>query len=295
MEYFVEPENRQLHEYGIEFFPEIRSAALVTALSHVHPAVEILYFKRGAFRVGTSRAEFTAQPGEAALFRSGEVHTIFCESPDGGLYYVLKISPQFLMRIFTGQEYLSDALLFLRREDAAKLRFSADELRGEAADAFERMIRVYEGRDRDFFVRERIAAASLLLALARLLRDGASDERDPGLNLHAVAALYGCLAYINEHFASDVTPYECADRLHLSYSYFAKLFRSLMGETFKDYLRSVRLSEAKNKVLLTDLPITEVASSCGYASLSYFIAEFRRAYGLSPGQMRRRAADPIGT
>jgi AraC-like DNA-binding protein len=60
-----------------------------------------------------------------------------------------------------------------------------------------------------------------------------------------------------------------------------------MGKTFKEYLTGVRLAKAHNILISTNLPITDVAASCGYGNLSYFISEYRRVYDKTPRDTRK--------
>ena len=60
-----------------------------------------------------------------------------------------------------------------------------------------------------------------------------------------------------------------------------------MGKTFKEYLTGVRLAKAHNILISTSLPITDVAVACGYSNLSYFISEYRKAYGKTPRDARK--------
>ena len=102
-----------------------------------------------------------------------------------------------------------------------------------------------------------------------------------------VALIHQSVQYINENYASDITPNQCAASIHLSYSYFAKLFRAVIGKTFKEYLTGVRLAKAHNALLSTAIPITDVAVACGYTNLSYFISEYKKVYGKTPGDTRK--------
>jgi AraC-like DNA-binding protein len=76
--------------------------------------------------------------------------------------------------------------------------------------------------------------------------------------------------------------------LNMSYSYFSRYFKSLIGKTFSEYLTYVRITEAEKMLLTTDLNITEVALESGYSNSSYFIAQFRVMKGMSPRQFKKK-------
>ena len=44
---------------------------------------------------------------------------------------------------------------------------------------------------------------------------------------------------------------------------------------------------SKNKVEITDIPIAEIATLCGYTSPSYFVSEYKRHFGETPLHRRK--------
>ncbi len=69
--------------------------------------------------------------------------------------------------------------------------------------------------------------------------------------------------------------------------FLAKLFRTITGKSFKEYLTAIRLAKAYNILIATDLPITDVALSCGYNNHTYFTAEYKKYYGKTPTETRK--------
>lgn len=96
------------------------------------------------------------------------------------------------------------------------------------------------------------------------------------------------LAYIRDHFNERITLDEVAQAVHLSASYFSRLFRSETGQTFSEYLLSVRIERAKNLLRRKDCSMTEIAERIGFFDQSHFIKTFKRATGVTPGLYRRR-------
>jgi AraC-like DNA-binding protein len=73
-----------------------------------------------------------------------------------------------------------------------------------------------------------------------------------------------------------------ADRLALSAVYLRRAFKTAYGAAPLAYLQALRLSRAKTLLESGYYTVTEVAEKCGYDSLSYFSAAFRKMTGLSP-------------
>ena len=54
------------------------------------------------------------------------------------------------------------------------------------------------------------------------------------------------------------------------------------------YMIRVRHEYAQQLLLMSDMTISEIAACCGYSSASFFISDFRKHKGLTPGQFRAR-------
>ncbi len=71
--------------------------------------------------------------------------------------------------------------------------------------------------------------------------------------------------------------------------HFIRLFRSVTGESPRQYLIGARLRAAVDRLADTCEPITEIALGVGFNDISHFNATFRQAFGLSPTAWRRSA------
>ena len=58
-----------------------------------------------------------------------------------------------------------------------------------------------------------------------------------------------------------------------------------------DYIRQRRLLKARQLIVLTSLPMGEIAAQVGYSSQSAFSAAILRAFGLTPLALRRESGD----
>ncbi|WP_030272839.1 AraC family transcriptional regulator [Streptomyces sp. NRRL B-24484] len=77
----------------------------------------------------------------------------------------------------------------------------------------------------------------------------------------------------------------------LSRAAFARRFTTLVGEPPLAYLTRWRMTTAAGLLRHSDTPIAVVGDRVGYRSEFAFAKAFKRAYGLPPGQYRRRARD----
>jgi AraC family transcriptional regulator of adaptative response / DNA-3-methyladenine glycosylase II len=81
-----------------------------------------------------------------------------------------------------------------------------------------------------------------------------------------------------------------AERLGVGERQLRRLFAAHLGASPKAVLQTRRHLLARQLVVETDLPLTEVALAAGFDSLRRFNHVFRTLYGQPPGQMRRAAS-----
>lgn len=101
-----------------------------------------------------------------------------------------------------------------------------------------------------------------------------------------VDVIYKSVNYIKHNLMNKVTLEDVASHVHLSPSYFSKLFKKEMKCNFNTYLNRLRI-ETSRKLLDDDtLSIVDVANLVGYEDQSYFSKVFKKITGISPGKYR---------
>ena len=95
------------------------------------------------------------------------------------------------------------------------------------------------------------------------------------------------LAYIDAHF-SDAGLYHAtlAQAIGISEKYLSNFVKEQTGRTVSDLLQTRRLESARDLLLRTTKPVNDIWLSCGFASHNTFYKAFKRAYGLSPSELR---------
>ena len=92
--------------------------------------------------------------------------------------------------------------------------------------------------------------------------------------------------YINKNISSMIKSEDVAKECCLSVKQLGRVFKSEMGISVSEYIKRVRLNNAKSLLLTTDLSIKEIAFSVGFESQSSFMAFFKNRLGISPGTFR---------
>lgn len=74
--------------------------------------------------------------------------------------------------------------------------------------------------------------------------------------------------------------------VHLSASRFRHLFKQETGTSAGQYLRELRFRKAEMMLCTTFLSVKEIADEVGLVSLSHFMKEFKRRYGMTTREYR---------
>ncbi len=89
------------------------------------------------------------------------------------------------------------------------------------------------------------------------------------------------------NLANDLSLARVAHECGLSATYFSRAFKRSTGTTPHAWLQLRRVDHARQLLADRDLPLAEVALSCGFADQSHFTRTFARVAGVTPGVWRR--------
>jgi AraC-like DNA-binding protein len=132
-------------------------------------------------------------------------------------------------------------------------------------------------RDAEFHVRPRASLlATATVTEAEHLRGG----------LAPVVVRRVC-EYIDSHLDEDLRLETLANTAHLSMSHFARAFRDTVGLPPHRYVLQRRIDRARQMLVDTETPLSEIAVGIGFADQSHFARHFHRLVGVAPGAFRR--------
>ncbi len=100
---------------------------------------------------------------------------------------------------------------------------------------------------------------------------------------------------IEQSYADKFSLQTIADELYVNRSYISRVFTEVNGYTlvrYHNYIRCIRALELLND---PGMKIEDVSENVGYSSLSHFIKEFKRQFGITPSEYRKRGADNVAT
>ncbi len=92
--------------------------------------------------------------------------------------------------------------------------------------------------------------------------------------------------YVRENFQDELTVEQLAKVAHLSVSALERRFKKHLAKTPKQFIRQIRLENARRLLVETKLPIAQVAYQSGFADHSYFSRHFKLMFDELPSQLR---------
>ena len=110
---------------------------------------------------------------------------------------------------------------------------------------------------------------------------------EPEENSRDIERIRTLMEYMQKHYGEKVTLEELADQIHLCKSESCRLFKRYMKESLFDYLLDYRVERSLELLRHTDLDVTGIAGSCGFANPGYYARIFRRKMGCTPLQYRK--------
>lgn len=284
-DYYFEKEKLAIAEEGLEVFQFKSMGKQVTAVSHLHSSIEILFFTKGHFCVNMDGRSFNAAAGDMTLFRSNTLHSVYALDDGHNEYYVLKVKLSLILEI-ASKEMRSHYLLSLTSKNKnAKALWNREECEQIGTTlTLKRLIEEKQESKYGSDIAVKLCAVNILL---EILRDTKNSTVIINESTDLIRRIYDTTLYINEHYAEDITATELCRRASLSYNYFSNIFKKVTELTFKDYLNLTRINHAERELLSSDKSITDIAASCGFNNTSYFIATFKKIKNITPSELRK--------
>ena len=93
--------------------------------------------------------------------------------------------------------------------------------------------------------------------------------------------------YMQENFWRSLTLEEVSAYVGFNASYFSNLFKRETSMNFLEYLTTLRIDHARERLMKTDDSVNEIADAVGYSDVKYFSRIFKRSLGLSPNKFRK--------
>ncbi|MCX4370871.1 MAG: response regulator [Dysosmobacter sp.] len=92
--------------------------------------------------------------------------------------------------------------------------------------------------------------------------------------------------WVCQHYTEDAALEDAAASMGMSPFYFSRQVKAATGKTFLEFVTAYRIQRAKQRLLSTELPISDIGRAVGYPDSNYFTKVFKRAVGCTPSAYR---------
>ncbi len=105
--------------------------------------------------------------------------------------------------------------------------------------------------------------------------------------------IHNALIFIENNLVTGSPIEDAAAFVSLSPSHFSRLFKSVTGSSYTDYLTEVRLQHAQILLGTTNLSISEIAAKIGVANGNYLCTLFKKKYRIAPTDYRKEIKERL--
>lgn len=137
--------------------------------------------------------------------------------------------------------------------------------------------------------RQALELQAILLELANAERRHlAAGEVQPGENPRDRERMRRVLAWLHAHYDKPLRLAPLCALTHLTDSQLQRVFKRSTRMSISEYVAQLRIGKACRLLVETDLPMSHIATECGFSDAAHLARQFRVAKGLPPSHYRQR-------
>lgn len=243
---------------------------------HWHRSIEFTYVIKGELTLRTNDSEKKYQDGDIFIINSGEIHEIKGMLSDEFELICFIISYDFIKKHLPN----IDQMYF----DMAKTKESY----AEFTTLFSTILATYQEAESFSNLKIQSELLQLLYLLCRyhlLEKDHLQTINHSNKELNQEI-----LNYVQEHYADNLSLEEISLHFNFSREHFSRLFKSIFGHNFSQYLSEYRLYQAFPDIVEGKDTIEMISLRYGFPSAKALINQFKKVYHETPARFRKKYA-----
>jgi AraC-like DNA-binding protein/mannose-6-phosphate isomerase-like protein (cupin superfamily) len=250
---------------------------------HYHPECELLLVQQGRLDVDLSDETYSMEEGDVVILGNSQLHRD--RNLSGSLNYVVL---QFDLHTFFDQSTIP----YLQYFNESKVPLSTMnyifqenvEARNAAAECIRQIHQEAHRKESGYELAVNMLIKKLLLILIRNDNRGllANQDRMERIRLKPV------LDFVETHIHERISVDDACKLANMSYYYFVKFFKKIMGLSFTEYVNFRKIKHAELLLLTRDLSVSEVGDQIGMANMAHFYKMFKRFNSCSPKEFQRK-------
>lgn len=271
---------RGTDDFPIELYHIEKNHTRYEMTAHWHSEVELIRVLEGQLRCKFNNQNYLAQKGDVLIVNSEYVHSAM---PEDCVYECIVFHMDFLYPDDSDCKFFVDNILNHEYIVKEYYPFENSEVHKTVNEIFDALKNKTSGY--------KFLVIGAFYRLFGLISDNKLYAHSGGTTFATdknVPKLKNILTYIRKNYDKHIYLEDMAAVAGMSPKYFCAFFKEMTGRTPVEYLKIYRIEKASRKLLNTDEPVTDIAYSCGFNDLSYFIKTFKELKSITPAQYRKR-------
>ncbi|MGE8056821.1 helix-turn-helix domain-containing protein [Bacillus mycoides] len=251
---------------------------------HYHEEIEFLAIIEGYLGIQNKDKYIVLGPGDVFIFGKSELHRSHKPSA-GSLHYVV-------FQVNLKQHFDRSIIQYLhcfseQTKSLNELNYIFEQNEVVKHEAYVLITEIFTESKMKMNGYEIAISAAIKKLLLLLVRNDTHNilnysEQDD------IARLKPVLDYVEDHLGEKITVTKACALINLSYHYFIKYFKRIMGISFLDYVNYKRIKQAESLLITSDLSITDVGCEVGIANMSQFYKLFKKENNCLPKEFKQR-------
>lgn len=260
------------------------SKKTVHSYMHFHSSFEFLYILNGSYLCHTNKDDVLIKKGEIMFFNSRTPHATESTTDDATECIMLQFDNP--LKIPENTRFLS---LFIEKNTIPYYHFKKEDENNKILTDL--IMTAYRENINKDIAHDYIVAAKKFEIIALLYRMGLISDYDrKSLQNKNILRIMPIVEYIEGNYKSITSLDDISNTLHMNKNYLCKIFKTATGKTIMDYLSFIRTENAK-ELIKSGLTISEVSSSVGFSSQSYFNKVFQKYILCTPSEYKKHFLD----
>lgn len=251
------------------------------APSHWHDEVEFITVFSGKMDYNINGEVYSLKEGEGIFVNSRQMHFGFSQQTECDFVCVILHPMLLCSSAVMNKGYISP---LIENQALPCLKFSRKE--SWHLQVIEQLKYIYQIKDTPAAPLKIQAAFGFVWALLfEHMPASYRPKRNSDENLSIVKKM---VYFIQLNYMEKISLGDIARAGTVGESKCCRLFRDYLGQTPNAYLTAYRLNKSRESLGSTDMSIAEIAVEVGFCGASYYAETFRKFYGESPSEYRRK-------
>jgi AraC-like DNA-binding protein len=251
---------------------------------HYHKEIEILCILDGLLDITVEDDSYTMTGGDVLIIGARELHRDRFYAKHGLSYIVFQ---------FDIEQYLENSTLPYYRAISEpgfplhKLNYIFKEQPQAGKKVLEAVKSIFQevsDKQEGYEMAVSLLIKSIILTLLRNDTEKLIRLKDQG----EVMRLKPVLDYVELHLGGKIQVEDVCRIANVSYYYFVKYFKKVMGMSFLEYVNYKKIKKAERILLTSDASVTQVADSIGMPNMAHFYKVFKKHNQCSPSEFRKK-------